>query len=55
MRFTDEQVQFSHAIRDFCARECGTREQRIALTEGGTLANSRELLAKLAELGWLGV
>ncbi len=55
MRFSDEQRQFADAIRDFCARECGTREQRLALTEGGRIANSRELLAKLAELGWLGV
>jgi alkylation response protein AidB-like acyl-CoA dehydrogenase len=55
MRFTDEHKQFADAIRDFCARECGTREKRLALTEGGTIANSRELLAKLAELGWLGV
>jgi acyl-CoA dehydrogenase len=55
MRFTDEHKQFADAIASFCARECGTREQRLALTEGGTIANSRELLAKLAELGWLGV
>jgi acyl-CoA dehydrogenase len=55
VRFTDEHKQFAAAIRDFCASECGTREQRRALTEGGTIANSRELLAKLAELGWLGV
>jgi acyl-CoA dehydrogenase len=55
MRFSDEHKQFADAIRDFCARECGTRQQRLALTEGGTIANSRELLAKLAELGWLGV
>jgi acyl-CoA dehydrogenase len=55
MRFSDEQRQFADAIRDFCARECGTREQRLALTDGGAIANSRELLAKLAELGWLGV
>jgi alkylation response protein AidB-like acyl-CoA dehydrogenase len=55
MRFTEEQYDFAAAIRDFCARECGTREQRLALTDGGRLANSRELLEKLAELGWLGV
>jgi alkylation response protein AidB-like acyl-CoA dehydrogenase len=55
MRFSDEHKQFAAAIRDFCARECGTRERRLALTEGGAVANSRELLAKLAELGWLGV
>ena len=55
MRFTDEHKQFAEAIASFCARECGTREQRLALTEGGAIANSRELLDKLAELGWLGV
>jgi alkylation response protein AidB-like acyl-CoA dehydrogenase len=55
MRFTDEHKQFAAAIADFCARECGTRGQRLALTGGGAIANSRELLAKLAELGWLGV
>ena len=55
MRFSDEQKQFAEAIASFCARECGTREQRLALTEGGAIANSRELLEKLAELGWLGV
>jgi acyl-CoA dehydrogenase len=55
MRFSDEQKQFAEAIRAFCARECGTREQRLALTDGGRLANSRVLLEKLAALGWLGV
>jgi acyl-CoA dehydrogenase len=55
MRFSDEHKQFAAAIESFCARECGTREQRLALTEGGRIANSRVLLAKLADLGWLGV
>jgi alkylation response protein AidB-like acyl-CoA dehydrogenase len=55
MRFTPEQQQFASAIRDFCARECGTREQRLALTDGGKVANSFELLRKFADLGWLGV
>jgi alkylation response protein AidB-like acyl-CoA dehydrogenase len=55
MRFTDEHKQFAAAIESFCARECGTREQRLALTDGGRIANSRALLAKLADLGWLGV
>ena len=55
MRFTDEQRQFAQAIRDFCARECGTREQREALTDGGREHTSPELVAKFAELGWLGV
>jgi alkylation response protein AidB-like acyl-CoA dehydrogenase len=53
--FTDEQKQFGAAVRAFCASECGTREQRLALTEGGAQINSFELLRKFAELGWLGV
>jgi alkylation response protein AidB-like acyl-CoA dehydrogenase len=55
MRFTDEQQQFASAIREFCARECGTRQQREAWTDGGREHSSRELIAKFAELGWLGV
>jgi hypothetical protein len=35
MRFTPEQRQFSDAIRDFCARECGTLAQRMAWTQDG--------------------
>lgn len=52
---SDEQRAFAAAIRDFCARECGTREQRDALTRGGADGHSPELYAKVAELGWLGV
>ena len=33
---TDEQRDFVAAIRDFCARECGTPEQREQLTDGHT-------------------
>lgn len=52
MRLTTEQTEFAGAIREFCARECGTLEQRDTLTAGGTLADSVSLLAKL---GWLGI
>lgn len=55
MQLTAEQIEFAEAIRDFCARECGTLAQRDALTEGGTLAESPVLLNRLADLGWLGV
>ncbi|WP_338597031.1 acyl-CoA dehydrogenase family protein [Saccharopolyspora sp. SCSIO 74807] len=55
MRLTDEQRRFTEAIRDFCTDECSTLQQRDALTDGGTLANSPQILAKLADLGWLGV
>jgi len=51
---TDEQGDFVAAIRDFCRRECGTAEQRERLTNGHTEAHSREIYARMAELGWLG-
>src|SRR5262245_56216080 len=51
---SDERAAFVEALRDFAARECGTREQRARLTGGGEHAHSQELYAKLAELGWLG-
>ena len=35
LQLTDERRAFVEAIRDFCRRECGTREQRDALTDGG--------------------
>ncbi|NKQ58896.1 acyl-CoA/acyl-ACP dehydrogenase [Amycolatopsis sp. K13G38] len=55
MRFTEEQQAFATAVRDFCDAECATLAQRDALTDGGRLANSPQILAKLADLGWLGV
>jgi alkylation response protein AidB-like acyl-CoA dehydrogenase len=53
--FTAEQVNFARAVEEFCADTCATTEQRDALTEGGQLSNSPELLRRFAELGWLGV
>ena len=35
LNLTDEQRAFVEAIRDFARRECGTREQRDALTDNG--------------------
>jgi isovaleryl-CoA dehydrogenase len=52
---TDEQRAFVEAIRDFAARECGTREQRDALTEAGTEPHNQEMYERIAALGWLGV
>jgi alkylation response protein AidB-like acyl-CoA dehydrogenase len=51
---TDEQRAFVESIRDFAQRECGTREQRDALTHGGAEPHNPEIYAKVAELGWLG-
>jgi alkylation response protein AidB-like acyl-CoA dehydrogenase len=53
--FTPEQQDFAAAVRDFCKRECGTREQRDALTGGGRKPHNAELYRQMAELGWLGV
>jgi alkylation response protein AidB-like acyl-CoA dehydrogenase len=52
---TDEQRAFVETIRDFARRECGTREQRDALTDHGREPHNQELYERIAELGWLGV
>jgi isovaleryl-CoA dehydrogenase len=51
---TDEQRAFVESIRDFAQRECGTREQRDALTDHGREVHNEALYAKIADLGWLG-
>ena len=53
--FTAQQQEFAAAIEQFCEKRCATAEQRIALTDGGRLSNSPELLQEFAKLGWLGV
>jgi isovaleryl-CoA dehydrogenase len=55
LTLTDEQQAFVEAIRDFARRECGTREQREALTEHGREPHNQELYERIAGLGWLGV
>jgi isovaleryl-CoA dehydrogenase len=55
IRLTDEQKAFVEAIRDFCKRESGTREQRNALSGNGTVPHNQELYERVADLGWLGV
>jgi butyryl-CoA dehydrogenase len=52
---TDEQRAFAAAVRQFCAKECGTREQRDALTDHGAEQHNQGLYQKLAALGYLGV
>ena len=52
---SDEQQDFVAAIRDFCARECGTQDQRERLTAGYTEHHNFEIYRKMAALGWLGV
>ena len=51
---SDAAADLRAAVRAFCAKECGTSEQRAALTEGGRLADSPILLRRFAELGLAG-
>jgi acyl-CoA dehydrogenase len=55
VRLDAERKEFAEAIRSFCDAECGTVAQRDALTENETIANSPEIMAKMAKLGWFGV
>jgi alkylation response protein AidB-like acyl-CoA dehydrogenase len=55
LNLTDEQRAFVEAIRDFARRECGTREQRDALTDGGVEPHNQEIYERAADLGWLGL
>ncbi len=55
LTLTDEQNAFVEAIRDFARRECGTREQREALTDHGREPHNQELYERIADLGWVGV
>jgi alkylation response protein AidB-like acyl-CoA dehydrogenase len=52
---SDEQQDFVDAIRNFCDRECGTRDQRERLTDGYAEHHNFEIYKKMADLGWLGV
>jgi hypothetical protein len=45
---TDEQTSLVATVREFCARESGTRQQRLALAEGGPGGHSPQIAAKLA-------
>jgi len=53
--FTEEQHEFAKAVRQFAAKECGTREQRDALTDNGEEQHNQALHEKLAAAGYLGV
>jgi alkylation response protein AidB-like acyl-CoA dehydrogenase len=55
IELTHEQQDFVAAVRDFCQRECGTREQRDKLTGNGRHPHNQEIYKQMAELGWLGV
>lgn len=52
---TDDQRDFGLAVREFCRKECGSREQRDALTNDGAEQHHAGTYEKLAKLGYLGV
>lgn len=51
---TEERLTLVGAVRDFAHRTCGTREQRLHLTDGGVEVHSTEVYRRLAEMGWVG-
>ena len=55
LQLTGEQRAMVDTVRDFCAKEFGTRAQRMALTEGGANPHNRDIAAKMGSLGWLGL
>lgn len=55
LRLTDEQHSLVSTVREFAAKECGDREKRLALTNGGTTHTNLDIARKLAELGFLGL
>ncbi|HRD10579.1 MAG TPA: acyl-CoA dehydrogenase family protein [Mycobacterium sp.] len=55
MQLTGEQQSLVATVREFAARECGTRERRLELTNGGKTHHSQEISGKLADLGFLGL
>lgn len=54
-RFTDEQLQYAAAVRDFCRREVGDRGQRDVLTDNGRELHNQQLHQKFADSGLLAV
>ncbi|GAB4658979.1 acyl-CoA dehydrogenase family protein [Mycobacterium avium] len=55
VELSSEQRSLVEALRDFCRRECGSREKRDELTNGGREVHSQPLYKKLAEAGYLGI
>jgi alkylation response protein AidB-like acyl-CoA dehydrogenase len=55
LRLTDEQHSLVSTVREFAAKECGSRDKRLELTSGGTTHTNLDIARKLAELGFLGL
>lgn len=48
---TEEQRELGSAVREFCRRGVGTREQRDKLTDGGRQSHSPDVNRWIAEIG----
>ena len=55
LQLSEEQNSMIATVRDFAARECGTREKRLDLTSGGKSHHHPGTARKLADLGFLGL
>ena len=55
LQLSDEQRSLVATVREFAARECSPREQRLALTDGGRSHTNLEIARKMADLGFLGL
>ena len=55
LQLSDEQRSLVATVREFAARECSSREQRLALTDGGRSNTNLEIARKMADLGFLGL
>lgn len=54
-RFSDEQLQYAEAVRDFCRRELPDRRRRDQLTDNGRELHHQGLHQRFAEAGLLAV
>lgn len=54
-RFSEEQEDFRAAVRAFCKREVGTKDQRDRYSNHGEESHSPELYKKLAATGYIGI
>lgn len=52
---SEEQLALAESVRDFCARETGSKDQRDRWTDGGREGHSLELNRKVAEYGWAAI
>ena len=55
LQLSDEQRSLVATVREFAARECSSREQRLALTDVGRSHTNLEIARKMADLGFLGL